>query len=141
MNRVCKPYLDKFVIVFIEDILFYFKDEEEHGKHLKIILELLKKERLNWAAPTTPMEGKEEEEAFQTLKQKLCSASILALPEGMEDFVFYCDASLKGYGAVLMKREKVIAYTSRQLKTHEENYTTHDLELGAVVFALRLWRY
>ncbi|GJS99077.1 putative reverse transcriptase domain-containing protein [Tanacetum coccineum] len=196
MNRVCKPYLDKLVIVFIDDILVYSKDEEEHGKHLKIILELLKKERLytkflkcdfwldsieaikNWAAPTTPTEvrqflrlagyyrrfiegfsliskpltkltqkdkkyewGKEEEEAFQTLKQKLCSALILALPEGTEDFMVYYDASLKGYGAVLMQREKVIAYTSRQLKVHKENYTTHDLELGAVVFALRLWRH
>ncbi|GKA28567.1 retrotransposon protein, putative, ty3-gypsy subclass [Tanacetum coccineum] len=85
--------------------------------------------------------GSEEEEAFQALKQKLCSAPILALPEGTEDFVVYCDASLKGYGAVLMQREKVIAYASRQLKVHEENYTTHDLELGAVVFALRLWRH
>ncbi|GKB95234.1 putative reverse transcriptase domain-containing protein [Tanacetum coccineum] len=85
--------------------------------------------------------GKEEEEAFQTLKQKLCSAPILALPEGIEDFVVYCDASLKGYGSVLMQREKVIAYASRQLKVHEENYATHDLELGAVVFALRLRRH
>ncbi|GJW78938.1 putative reverse transcriptase domain-containing protein, partial [Tanacetum coccineum] len=83
----------------------------------------------------------EEEEAFQTLKQKLCSAPILALPEGTEDFVVYCDASLKRYGAILMQREKVIAYASRQLKVYEENYTTHDLELGAVVFALRLWRH
>ncbi|GJW78057.1 putative reverse transcriptase domain-containing protein [Tanacetum coccineum] len=179
MNRVCKLYLDKFVIVFIDDILVYSKDDEEHGKHLKIILELLKKERLyakfskcdfwldsvqflghvidrsgvhvdpvkieaikNWTAPTTPKyEWGEEEEAFQTLKQKLCSAPILALPEGTEDFVVYCDASLKGYGAMLMQREKVIAYASRQLKVHEENYTTHDLELGAVVFALRLWRH
>ncbi|GJT78237.1 putative reverse transcriptase domain-containing protein [Tanacetum coccineum] len=102
MNRVCKPYLDKFIIVFNDDILIYSKDEEEHGKHLKIILELLKKERFgvhvdpakikaikNWAAPTTPTEltqkdkkyewGKEEEEAFQTLKWKLCSALILVL--------------------------------------------------------------
>ncbi|GJR39003.1 putative reverse transcriptase domain-containing protein [Tanacetum coccineum] len=85
--------------------------------------------------------GEEEEEAFQLLKDKLCSAPILALPEGSEDFVVYCDASLKGYGAVLMQREKVIAYASRQLRTHEENYMTHDLELGAVVFALRLWRH
>ncbi|GJU77042.1 putative reverse transcriptase domain-containing protein [Tanacetum coccineum] len=68
-------------------------------------------------------------------------APILALPEGTENFVVYCDASHKGYGAVLMQREKVIAYASRQLKKHEENYTTHDLELGAVVFALRLWRH
>ncbi|GJV48441.1 putative reverse transcriptase domain-containing protein [Tanacetum coccineum] len=74
-------------------------------------------------------------------QQDLCTASILALPEGPDDFVVYCDASLKGYGAVLIQRDKVIAYASRQLKTHEENYTTHDLELGAVVFALRLWRH
>ncbi|GJV81693.1 putative reverse transcriptase domain-containing protein [Tanacetum coccineum] len=154
MNRVCKPYLDKFVIVFIDAIFVYSKDEEEHGKHLKIILELLKKERFgvhvdpakieaikSWAAPTTPMKGKEEEEAFQTLKQKLCSAPILALPEGTEDFLVYCNASLKGYGAVLMQRAKVIEYASRQLKVHKEHYTTHDLELGAVVFALRLWRH
>ncbi|GJS80039.1 putative reverse transcriptase domain-containing protein [Tanacetum coccineum] len=189
MNRVCKPYLDKFVIVFIDDILVYSKDEEEHGKHLKIILELLKKERLYakfskcdfWldsvqflghvidhsgvhvdptkieaikrfsliSKPMTKLTqknkkyewGKEEEEAFQTLKQKLCSAPILALPEGTEDFIVYYDASLKGYGAVLMQREKVITYASRQLKVHEENYTTHDLELGAVVFTLRLWRH
>ncbi|GJX76825.1 putative reverse transcriptase domain-containing protein [Tanacetum coccineum] len=85
--------------------------------------------------------GKDEEEAFQLLKQKLCCAPILTLPEGSEDFVVYCDASLKGFGAVLIQREKVIAYASRQLRTHEENYTTYDLELGAVVFALRLWRH
>ncbi|GKE58135.1 putative reverse transcriptase domain-containing protein [Tanacetum coccineum] len=80
--------------------------------------------------------GKEEEEAFQTLNQKLCSTPILALPEGTEDFMVYCDASLKGFGSVLMQREKVIAYASGQLKDHEENYTTRDLELGVVVFAL-----
>nr|GFC27743.1 putative reverse transcriptase domain-containing protein [Tanacetum cinerariifolium] len=85
--------------------------------------------------------GKEEEEDFQLLKDKLCSAPILALPKGSENFVVYCDASLKGYGAVLMQREKVIAYVFQQLRTHEENYMTHDLELGAVVFALRLWRH
>ncbi|GJS25668.1 putative reverse transcriptase domain-containing protein [Tanacetum coccineum] len=168
-NRVCKPYLDKFVIVFIDDILVYSEDEEEHGKHLKIILELLKKERLyakflkcdfwldsvqflgyvidrsgvhvdlakiesikSWAAPMMPTKvrqflrlaeyyqrfiegfsliskpltkltqknkkyewGEEEEEAFQTLKQKLCSAPILALPEGTKDFMVYCDFLLK----------------------------------------------
>ncbi|GKE27667.1 putative reverse transcriptase domain-containing protein [Tanacetum coccineum] len=153
MNRVCKPYLDKFVIVFINDILVYSKDKEEHGKHLKTILELLNKERLyakfskcdfwldlvqflgqvidcngvhvdpakieairNWVAPTTPMEkdkkyewDREEEEAFQTMKQNLCSVPILALLEGTKDFMVYCDASLKGYGAMLMQREKVIA--------------------------------
>ncbi|GJT02880.1 putative reverse transcriptase domain-containing protein [Tanacetum coccineum] len=81
------------------------------------------------------------EAAFQLLKQKLCSAPILALPEGSENFVVYCDASHKRLGAILMQREKVIAYASRQLKIHEKNYTTHDLELGAVVFALKMWRH
>ncbi|GKD98359.1 putative reverse transcriptase domain-containing protein [Tanacetum coccineum] len=215
MNRVRKPYLDKFVIVFIDDILIYSRDEKEHEEHLKTILELLKKEELyakfskcefwintvkflghvidssgihvdpakieavkNWASPTTPSEirqflglagyyrrfiegfskiakpmteltqknqkfdwGEEQEEAFQLLKQKLCAAPILALPEGSDDFVVYCDASIKGLGAVLMQRMKVIAYASRQLKIHEKNYTTHDLELGAVVFALKIWRH
>ncbi|GJR56120.1 putative reverse transcriptase domain-containing protein [Tanacetum coccineum] len=85
--------------------------------------------------------GEEQESAFQLLKQKLYEAKILALPEGNDNFVVYCDASLQGLGAVLMQREKVIAYASRQLKPHEENYTTHDLELGAVVFALKIWRH
>ncbi|GJY88170.1 putative reverse transcriptase domain-containing protein [Tanacetum coccineum] len=82
--------------------------------------------------------GDKQEAAFQLIKQKLCSAPILALPEGSEDFIVYCDASIKGLGVVLMQREKVIAYASRQLKIHEKNYTTHDLELGAVVFALKI---
>ncbi|GKF44768.1 putative reverse transcriptase domain-containing protein, partial [Tanacetum coccineum] len=73
------------------------------------------------------------EAAFQLLKQKLCSAPISALPEGSENFMVYCDASRKGLGTVLMQRKKVIAYASRQLKIHEKNYTTHDLELGAVM--------
>nr|GEX47553.1 putative reverse transcriptase domain-containing protein [Tanacetum cinerariifolium] len=85
--------------------------------------------------------GIEEDEAFQTLKQKLCFAPILALPKGTEKFVVYCDVSLKGFGAVLMQREKVIAYASRQLKKHEENYTTHDLEMGDVMFVIKLWRH
>ncbi|GJT15237.1 putative reverse transcriptase domain-containing protein [Tanacetum coccineum] len=75
--------------------------------------------------------GEKEEAAFQLLKQKLCSGPILALPEGSENFVVYCDASYKGLGVVLMQRVKVIAYASRQLKVNEKNYTTHDLELGA----------
>ncbi|GJU17329.1 putative reverse transcriptase domain-containing protein [Tanacetum coccineum] len=215
MNRVCKPYLDKFVIVFIDDILIYSKNEQEHKEHLKQILELLKKEELyakfskcefwipkvqflghvidsegihvdpakiesikDWTSPKSPTEirqflglagyyrrfiegfskiakpmtkltqkkvkfewGDKQEAAFQLLKQKLCSAPILALPEGSEDFIAYCDASKKGLGAVLMQREKVISYASRQLKIHEKNYTTHDLELGAVVFALKIWRH
>nr|GEY86014.1 putative reverse transcriptase domain-containing protein [Tanacetum cinerariifolium] len=169
MNQVCKPYLDKFVIVFIDDILIYSKDEKEHEEHLKAIIELLKKEELyakfskclagyyrrfieGFSKISKPMTkltqkkvkfewGDKQEAAFQLLKQKLCSAPILALPEGSEDFIVYCDASIKGLGAVLMQREKVISYSSRQLKIHEENYTTHDLELGAVVFALKIWRH
>nr|GFB21436.1 putative reverse transcriptase domain-containing protein [Tanacetum cinerariifolium] len=166
MNRVCKPYLDKFVIVFIDEILIYSKDEKEHEEHLKAILELLKKKELyakfskclagyyrrfiegfsKIAKPITKLTqkkvkfewGDKQEAAFQLLKQKLCSAPILALPEGSEDFIVYCDASNKGLGAVLMQREKVISYASRQLKVHEKIYTTHDLELGAVVFALKI---
>nr|GEX64952.1 putative reverse transcriptase domain-containing protein [Tanacetum cinerariifolium] len=187
MNRVCRPYLDKFVIVFINDILIYSKSKEEHEVHLKLILKLLKKEKLFgkfskcefWlqeirflghvvnsegltgyyrrfiasfskiAKPLTPLTqknkkfewGDEQENAFQTLKDMLCDAPILALPEGADDFVVYCDASNQGFGCVLMQRNKVIAYASRQLKIHEKNYTTHDLELGAVVFALKMWRH
>nr|GEY93047.1 putative reverse transcriptase domain-containing protein [Tanacetum cinerariifolium] len=85
--------------------------------------------------------GDEQENAFQTLKDMLCDAPILALPEGPDDFVVYCDVSNQGFGCVLMQRNKVITYTSRQLKIHEKIYTTHDLELGAVVFALKMWRH
>ncbi|GJS97268.1 putative reverse transcriptase domain-containing protein [Tanacetum coccineum] len=204
--------------VMDEDIpktAFRTRNKEEHAYHLRIIFELLKKEKLyakfskcdfwisivqflrhiidsqgihidpakikafkNWASPTTPTEihqflrlvgyyqrfikyfskiakslteltqknkmyiwGENQESAFQLLKQKLCEALILALPEGNDDFVVYCDASHQGLEAVLMQREKVITYASRQLKPHEENYTTHDLELGAVVFALKIWRH
>nr|GEX93300.1 putative reverse transcriptase domain-containing protein [Tanacetum cinerariifolium] len=167
MNRVCKPYLDNFVIVFIDDILIYSKNEKEHKEHLNAILVLLKKEKFrgihvdptkiesikDWASPKTPTEicqflglagyyrrfiegfskiaksmtkltqkgikfdwGKKEENAFQLIKHKLCNAPILALPKGSEDFVVYYDASHKGLGVVLMQREKVIAYASRQLK-------------------------
>ncbi|GJZ19081.1 putative reverse transcriptase domain-containing protein [Tanacetum coccineum] len=86
-------------------------------------------------------QNEEQELAFQLLKQKLCEAPILAFPEGNDNFFIYCDASLQGLGAVLMQREKVIAYASRQLKPHEENHTTHDLESGAVIFALKIYRH
>ncbi|GKB76505.1 putative reverse transcriptase domain-containing protein [Tanacetum coccineum] len=94
----------------------------------------------DWASPKSPTEIRQFL-AFQLLKEKLCSAPILALLEGAENFVVYCNASHKGLGVVLMQNEKVIAYASRQLKIHEKNYTTHDLELGAVVFALKIWRH
>ncbi|GJR33432.1 putative reverse transcriptase domain-containing protein [Tanacetum coccineum] len=171
MNRVCRPYLDKFVIVFIDDILIYSKSQEEHVEHLRLVLGLLKKEKLyakfskcefwlrevqflrhvingnrihvdpskieavkNWKAP-------ENEMSIQTLKDKLCNAPVLALPDGPKDFVVYCDASGIGLGCVLMQRGKVIAYASRQLKIHEKNYTTHDLELGAKELNMRQRRW
>ncbi|GKE77501.1 putative reverse transcriptase domain-containing protein, partial [Tanacetum coccineum] len=159
MNRVCKPYLDKFMIVFIDDILIYSRNKEEYANHLRIILELLKKEKLyakfskcdfwihivqflghlidSQGLHVDPTKIKAVKN-FQLLKQKLCEDQILALPEGNDDFVVYCDASHQGLGVVLMQIEKVIAYASRQLKPNEENYTTHDLELGAVVFALKI---
>ncbi|GKF60660.1 putative reverse transcriptase domain-containing protein [Tanacetum coccineum] len=109
---------------------YYLRFIEGFSKIAKSMTKLTQKSvKFNW--------GEKEETAFRTLKQKLCSASILSLPEGSENFVVYCDASHKGLGAVLMQKEKFIAYASRQLKIHEKNYTTHDLELGAVVFALK----
>nr|GFB32236.1 reverse transcriptase domain-containing protein [Tanacetum cinerariifolium] len=85
--------------------------------------------------------GDKQEATFQLLKQKLCSAPILALPERSEDFIVYCDASNKGLGDVLMQREKVISYASSQLKNHEKNYATHDLELGAKELNMRQRRW
>ncbi|GJV91664.1 putative reverse transcriptase domain-containing protein [Tanacetum coccineum] len=111
------------------------RTKEEQDVHLRLILELLKKEELYAKF------SKCDFWLSMTLKQKLCSALILALPEGSENFVVYYDASHKELGALLMQKEKVIAYASRQLKIHEKNYTTHDLELGAVVFALKMWRH
>nr|GEW59810.1 putative reverse transcriptase domain-containing protein [Tanacetum cinerariifolium] len=209
------PYLDKFMIVFIDDILIYSKTLEEHVEHLRLVLELLKKEKLyakfskcefwvrevqfhrhvingngihvdpskieafkNRKAPRTLTKvhsflelarynrrfienfskidksltiltqkcktfdwGEEQELAFQSLKYKLCNAHVLALLNGSEEFVVYCDASRIGLGCVLIQRGKVIAYASRQLKIYKTNYTTHDLELEAVVFALKIWRH
>ncbi|GKB38536.1 hypothetical protein Tco_0883478 [Tanacetum coccineum] len=142
MNRVCKPYLDKFVIVFIDDILIYSHNEKEHANHLRIILELLKKEEFqglhvdpakiktvkNWETPTTPTEltqknkqhiwEEDQESAFQLLKQKLYEAPILALPEGNDNFVVYCDASLQGLGATLSIRYKVYSFTDHKILQH-----------------------
>nr|GFA46119.1 RNA-directed DNA polymerase [Tanacetum cinerariifolium] len=97
----------------------------------------------DWASPKSPTEIRQilGLASVSTIETEVCSAPILALPEGSEDFIVYCDASNKGLGAVLMQREKVISYASRQLKIHERNYTTHDWELGAVVFTLKIWRH
>ncbi|KAI3715043.1 hypothetical protein L6452_22009 [Arctium lappa] len=215
MNRVCRPFLDKSVIVFIDDILIYSKDESDHARHLRNVLEVLRKEKLyakfskcefwlkevqfvghvvtkdgvkvdpakievmmNWEPPKRPSKirsflglagyyrrfihdfskiassltaltkknvkfvwTESQEKTFLTLQRKLCEAPILSFPEGSEDFVVYSDASKVGLGCVLMQRGKVIAYASRQLKVHEKNYPTHDLELAVVVFALKLGRH
>nr|GEV12435.1 reverse transcriptase domain-containing protein [Tanacetum cinerariifolium] len=165
MNRVCKPYLDKFVIVFIDDILIYSKDEKEHEEHLKAILELLKEENSypakiesfkDWASPKTPIEicqflglagyyrrfiegfskiaksmtklnqkgikfywGEKEENSFQLIKQKLCTAPILALPEGSKDFVVYCDTSHKGLGENDLMDKLARLYLDRIVTRHE----------------------
>lgn len=215
MNRIFKKYLDKFVIVFIDDILIYSKSEEEHAEHLRVALEILRAEKLyakfskcefwmkevqflghvvskegikvdptkieailNWERPKTPTEvrsfmglagyyrrfvkdfakiatpltkltRKNEkfewtdkcEESFQELKKRLVTAPVLVLPDERGNFVIYSDASHKGLGCVLMQHDKVIAYASRQLKIHERKYPTHDLELAAIVFALKIWRH
>nr|GEY85392.1 hypothetical protein [Tanacetum cinerariifolium]GEZ30436.1 hypothetical protein [Tanacetum cinerariifolium] len=117
INHVCKAYLDKFMIVFIDSYT-------------------LTSLNVNFRFPT--FLATKELSLIGVKKQKLCNAPILALTEGSEDFVVYCDASHKGLGVVLMQREKVIAYATRQLKIHEKNYTAHDLELGSVVFALKI---
>ncbi|GJT54365.1 putative reverse transcriptase domain-containing protein [Tanacetum coccineum] len=151
MNRVCKSYLEKFVIVFIDDILIYSKNKVEHEGYLKLILELVKKEDLyakfskyefwipkvqflghvidNKGIHVDPakIESIKDWASLKLIKQKLCGTPIMSLPKGSKNFIVYCDASHKGLGAVL--------------KSHEKNYTTHDLELGAVVFALKLWRH
>ncbi|GJR41098.1 putative reverse transcriptase domain-containing protein [Tanacetum coccineum] len=172
-------------LVFIDDILIYSKTQEEHVEHLRLVLELLKKEKLyakfskcefwlrevqflghvinglvgyyhrfieNFSKIAKSLTiltqksktfdwGEEQELVFHTLKDKLCNAPVLALPDGLEDFVVYCDASGIRLGCVLMQRGKVIAYASRQLKMHKKNYSTHDLELDAVMFSLKIWRH
>ncbi|GKC31918.1 putative reverse transcriptase domain-containing protein [Tanacetum coccineum] len=170
MNRVCKPYLDKFVIVFIDDILIYSKDKKEHEEHLKAILELLKKEELyakfskcefwihkvqflghvidsqgihvdpakiesikDWASPKTPTKIRQ----FLGLVGYYRSAPFL-LSLRAENLLYIASIVGLGFWYRCISRN-VIAYASRQLKIHEKNYTTHDLELGVVVFASKLW--
>nr|GEW53124.1 transposon Ty3-I Gag-Pol polyprotein [Tanacetum cinerariifolium] len=124
INRVCRPYLDKFMIVFIDDILIYSKTQEEHEMHLGHVI------NGDWCHVDPSKIDVVKNWAFQTLKDKLCNAPVLDLPDGPKDFVVYCDASGLGFGCVLMQRGKVIPYASRKLKIHEKNYTTHDLELA-----------
>ncbi|CAL8153028.1 unnamed protein product [Prunus armeniaca] len=215
MNRIFRPYLDQFVIVFIDDILIYSKSQEEHEEHLRIVLQILRENQLyaklnkcefwlrqvkflghvisnegisvdsskveavlNWsqpknileirsflglagyyrrfikdfsriAAPMTKLTQKgvkfiwtqECEKSFQELKTRLTTAPILIIPEWDLGYVVYTDASKQGLGCVLMQSDRVVAYASRQLKNHERNYPTHDLELAAIVHALKTWRH
>jgi hypothetical protein len=215
MNKVFMKFLDKFVVVFIDDILVYSKTEEEHAEHLRLVLGTLREHQLYakfskcefWLkevgflghvlsaggvsidpskitsimerkAPTNPTEVRaflglagyyrkfvegfssiarpltqllkkdkkfewteKCEQSFQELKKRLVSAPILTMPDITKSFDVYCDASKLGLGSVLMQDGKVIAYLSRQLRPHEMNYPTHDLELAAVVHALKTWRH
>nr|CAE02083.2 OSJNBa0074B10.11 [Oryza sativa Japonica Group] len=215
MNKVFMEFLDKFVVVFIDDILIYSKSKEEHDQHLRLVLEKLKEHQLyakiskcdfwltevkflgrvitsqgvavdpsnvesvtKWtppktvsqiqsflglagyyrrfienfsriARPMTQLLKKDEkfkwtaecDKSFEELKKILVSAPVLILPDQMKDFQVYCDASRHGLGCVLMQEGRVVAYASRQLRPHEGNYPTHDLELAAVVHALKIWRH
>lgn len=215
MNHIFWSYLDKVVVVFIDDILIYSKSEGEHVDHLRIMLQVLKERQLyvklskcefwletvsflghvisgegivvdpskvdavlQWEAPKSVTEirsflglagyyrrfiegfskldlplaqftckGKafvwdiQCEESFTELKKRLTTTVILILRNPEEPFVVYCDASGLGLGGVLMQNDKVVTYASRQLKIHERSYPTHDLELAAVVFVLKIWRH
>ncbi|WVZ84885.1 hypothetical protein U9M48_031857 [Paspalum notatum var. saurae] len=182
MNSVFMNELDKFVVVFIDDILVYSKNEKEHEEHLRIVLSRLREHKLyakfskcafwlkevaflghillvkgvavdpsmvedvlNWKQPQTKNAkfawSPKCEEAFGTLKKLLTSAPVLAQPDITKPFDVYCDASGSGLSCVLMQEGRVIAYASCQLRKHEVNYPTHDLELLAVVYALKKWRH
>jgi len=215
INRIFHHFLDKFVVVFIDDILIYSRTKEEHGEHLRSMLEILREKRLydklskcelwleevnflghvisgqgisvyptkveavlKWERPKTATEIRSFvglagyyrrfikdfsrivtpltqlthknqpfawtdrcEQSFVELKKRLTSAPVLVIPDTNKPFAVYYDASHQGLGGVLMQEKKVVAYASRQLKVHEKNYPTHDLELAAVVFTLKIWRH
>ncbi|KAG8497034.1 hypothetical protein CXB51_008258 [Gossypium anomalum] len=202
MNRVFQPYLDQFVVVFIDDILVYSETEAKHDEHLRTVFkcefwlrevtflghvvsaEEIKVDPrkidaiLKWKPPRSVskirsflglagyyrrfVEGfsvvaaplmklirkgvpfvwtEKHQEAFEKLKKVLTEAPVLTQPESGKDFTVYSDASHVGLGCVLMQEGKVVAYASRQLKPHEGNYPTHDLELAVVIFALKIWRH
>ncbi|TYK15231.1 putative Retrotransposon protein [Cucumis melo var. makuwa] len=182
MNRVFRSYLDRFVIVLIDDILVYSGSKEKHAEHLRIVLQTPRDRELyakfskcdfwldrvvflghvvsvegicvdpqkteavdKWKRPTSVTEIRNFLDAcewsFLELMKRLVTAPVLTLPTPGVEFEIYCDASHQGLGCVLMQKGKVVAYASRQLKKHECNYPTHDLELAAVVLALKLWRH
>ncbi|WVZ89808.1 LOW QUALITY PROTEIN: hypothetical protein U9M48_036167 [Paspalum notatum var. saurae] len=191
MNSLFMEYLDKFVVIFIDDVLIYSKEEEKHGEHLRLIEEvkflghvisnggiavdqIKVSEVQNWKIPgdvkdirsflelagyyrrfiegfskiAKPMTALLEknikfqwtpacQKAFEELKKRLTTAPVLTFPDMHKPFSVYCDASRQGLGCVLMQEGKVIAYATRQLRDHEKNYPTHDLELAIVVHALK----
>jgi hypothetical protein len=215
MNKVFMEELDKFVVLFIDNILIYSKSRKDHEHHLRIVLKRLRAHQLyaklskcefwlekiaflghiltgegievdpskveaisKWKQPSNISEVRSFlgmagyyrcfikgfssiakpmiellkkdnkfvwtpkcEESFQIIKKKLTSAPVLTLPDIHQNFVIFCDASRQGLGCVLMQNEKVITYASRLLKPHEQNYPTHDLELAAIVHALKVWRH
>ncbi|WVZ80989.1 hypothetical protein U9M48_028418 [Paspalum notatum var. saurae] len=200
MNSVFMDYLDKFVVVFIDDILIYSKTEAEHEEHLRLVLQRLREHKLyakfsklrffdhvvskggikvdpskvpeipkvvrgflglagyyrrfieNFSKITTPMTSLLEKDVefkwtdaqqagFNELKKRLTTAPVLTLPDQQRKFIVYCDASRDGLGCVLMQEGKVIAYASQQLRKHEVNYPTHDLEHAVAVHALKIWRH
>jgi hypothetical protein len=215
MNKIFMEELDKFIVVFIDDILVYSKNREEHEHHLRVVLGRLRAHQLyaklskcefwlekiaflghilttkgievdpskveavsKWKQPTSiskirsflGMAGyyrrfikgfssiakpmlellkkdnkfiwtQKCEESFQEIKKKLTTSPVLVLPDIHQGFMIFCDASRQGLGCVLIQNEKVIAYASRLLKPHEQNYPTHDLELAAIVHALKIWRH
>nr|GEW17449.1 hypothetical protein [Tanacetum cinerariifolium] len=144
MNRVCKQYLDRFVIVFIDDILIYSKNRKEREGYFKLILKLLKKEELYakfskcefWLSKVQFLGHVIDSEGIHVNPAKIKAIKDWESPKTPTEI-----RQFLGLGAVLMQKEKLIAYASCQLKVHEKNYTTHDLELGAVVFALKMWRH
>ncbi|KAG8473607.1 hypothetical protein CXB51_035724 [Gossypium anomalum] len=152
INHIFQPYLDQFVVVFIYDILVYSKSDLEYDQHMTKVVFLghvvsadgirvdpKKIETIvQWKPPRNVSEC---QESFEKLKQMLTEAPVLTLPESRKDFIVYSDASLSGLGCVLMQDEKVIAYASRQLKPHERNYPTNDLEPAAMIFALKIWKH
>jgi hypothetical protein len=215
MNKVFMEYLDKFVVVFIDDILVFSRNEEEHEEHLRLVLQKLQEHQLyakfskcdfwlreasflghiitdggiamdlrkiqdvlNWNPPKNVLEirsflglagyyrrfiegfskivkpltsllekGKEFkwddkcQACFKELEKKLTTAPVLIMPDIHKGFDVYYDVSQQGLGCVLMQEGKVVAYASRKLRKHEQNYPTHDLELVAIVHTLKIWRH
>ncbi|KAA3487500.1 Transposon Ty3-I Gag-Pol polyprotein [Gossypium australe] len=187
MNRIFRLYLDKFVVVFIDNILIYSRNETEHVEHLRIVLQILRENQLksefwlkevgflghiisgdgvrvdpskilaivDWKLPKNISElaiiddssrvfhdcDSDDEIVLEKCEALLTETPVLVQPESGKEFVIYSDASLNGLGCVLMQEGKVIAYASRQLKPHEKNYPTHDMELAAIAFALKIWRH